>query len=47
MDGVTGPTLEWAGMPEIDQQDKFAYQRIVVHFKDKESVNKFSSLVGP
>lgn len=40
------PMAEWQGMPEFEQGDKTAYQSIHVHFKNREDVDAFASLVG-
>jgi ParB-like chromosome segregation protein Spo0J len=45
-DEVENPENEWEGMPEFEHDDKTAYKTIHVHFKDQESVNHFSELVG-
>ena len=42
----TGPTSEWNGMPEFSQEDKTAFRSIIVHFANKDSVDKFAKLVG-
>lgn len=37
---------EWEGMPEFNQQDLTSYQQIIVHFENKEDVEKFVKLIG-
>jgi ParB-like chromosome segregation protein Spo0J len=37
---------EWSGMPEFSQSGDRAFRRLVVHFPDQESVDKFSELFG-
>ena len=37
---------EWKGMPEFEQEDKSGFRKIIVHFNDQTSVDKFSALVG-
>lgn len=36
---------EWTGMPEFDQQDKEALQKIVLNFKTREDVEAFAKLI--
>jgi hypothetical protein len=45
-DGVADPDKQWGGMPEFENEDKTAYQRIVVHFKDQTAVDAFAELIG-
>lgn len=44
--GPNDPNAEWLGMPEFDQQNKMAFQRLTVHFKDQMAVDRFSEIVG-
>jgi hypothetical protein len=41
------PSNEWQGMPEFNQTDKTAYRRLIVNFKDKDSVLLFCEKVHP
>ena len=38
--------LEWEGMPEFKADDLTSFQYIIVHFQNKEDVNKFAKLVN-
>jgi hypothetical protein len=37
---------DWKGMPEFEQPDETAFQRIVINFPDQQAVNDFAKLVG-
>jgi hypothetical protein len=37
---------DWDGMPEFNQEDETAYQKIYIHFFDKEGVRAFSELIN-
>ena len=37
---------EWKDMPEFVQEDKSAYQQLIVTFKCKEDLDKFSRLIN-
>ena len=42
------PTIqenEWQGMPEYSQKDLTSFQHIVIHFQNKEDVQKFAKLL--
>ena len=39
------PMQEWKGMPEFNQEDKTAYQSVVVHFKDQGALDNFAELI--
>lgn len=39
------PASEWQGMPEYEQQDLSAYQRLIVNFKDQAGVDAFAALI--
>ena len=36
----------WDGMPEFEQEKNESYKRIIVHFMNKEAVEKFSKLIN-
>jgi hypothetical protein len=36
---------EWQGMPEFAQEDKTAFQSIIMHFPDADAVEKFAKLL--
>lgn len=36
---------EWQDMPEFIQENQEPYQQIIVSFKNKEDLNKFSKLI--
>jgi hypothetical protein len=39
------PNVEWQGMPEFDNPPK-GYSQVIVHFKTKEDMDSFSSIIG-
>ena len=39
------PMQEWKGMPEFNQEDKTAYQSVVIHFKDQDALDNFAELI--
>jgi hypothetical protein len=43
---VVDPRDEWQGMPEYKHEDKTAFRKIIVHFKDQDAVDQFAKLVG-
>ena len=49
MDQILAPDLdpsgEWEGMPEFEQNDNLAFQKIIVHFKDQGAVDAFAALI--
>ena len=44
-DRENDPNAEWQGMPEFAQDDKTAFRRVVVHFRDQTGVDAFAKLV--
>ena len=42
----TDPVKEWEGMPEFNQGDQRSFRALVMHFPNKEAVEKFSELLG-
>lgn len=40
------PTKDWQGMLEHEHEDQTSFQKIVVHFKSQEDVDRFAALVG-
>jgi hypothetical protein len=45
-EGVADPDRQWNGMPEFGNEDQTAFQSVVVHFKDRASVDAFAALIG-
>ena len=37
---------EWVGMPEYVQEKQEPFSKIIFRFKDKDSLDKFSNLIG-
>lgn len=44
--GINDVYEEWKGMPEFEMDGGGAYRDIIIHFTDKEAVEKFSQLIG-
>ncbi len=40
------PYAEWEGMPAYDHSDQTSFRRLIVHFKDQESLEAFAGRVG-
>lgn len=36
---------EWQDMPEFIQEDLTSFRKIVIHFRNQEDVDKFSTLI--
>jgi len=43
---VDNPYEEWKDMPEFDLEDKQGYRHVIVHFKNRENVEKFFETIG-
>jgi hypothetical protein len=37
---------EWEGMPEYDQDDLTSFRKVIVHFRNREDVDRFAELIG-
>lgn len=44
--GENSSDAAWTGMPEFDQQNKKSLRYVIVHFKEKEDVEKFFQLIN-